>query len=254
MFLLILWLAPQNIIRILDWVSSKRNAHSLLLSPNRVNAGALLTKVHNNGNKVSIHRNSTITHTQTHTNTHIRTHTHIYNYFPKYWLLESTKNICRSNQLKQRPETYGSNKHRNTNQQTTEQQRGPPRRNKQESNQTTIIVPDTQERDDATSKDQHFFIPRPQSKRLERGKVTPKTWKTIDFLRRGLKFTPTTKPNTIELKRDIQEFTSKLRLTEFFHSENLDSSQETRKSVSDPLVKYKSNFYPPRNRNKFLDK
>ena len=47
---------------------------------------------------------------------------------------------------------------------------------------------------------------------------------------------------------------SKLRLTEFFHSENLDSSQETRKSVSDPLVKYKSNFYPPRNRNKFLDK
>ena len=207
---------------------------------------------------MSIHRNSTITHTHTHTHTHARartrtrTHTHIYNYFPKYWLLDSTKNICRSNQLKQRPETwvkqtpqYKSTNHGTTKRTSAEKQRG---------KQTTIIAPDTQERDDATSKDQHFFNPRPQSKRLERGKVTPKTWKTIDFLRRGLKFTPTTKPNTIELKRDIQEFTSKLRLTEFFHSENLDSPQETRKSVSGPLVKYKSNFYPPCNRKKFLDK
>ena len=140
---------------------------------------------------------------------------------------------------------YKSTNHGTTKRTSAEKQRG---------KQTTIIAPDTQERDDATSKDQHFFIPRPQSKRLERGKVTPKTWKTIDFLRRGLKFTPTTKPNTIELKHDIQEFTSKLRLTEFFHSENLDSPQETRKSVSGPLVKYKSNFYPPCNRNKFLDK
>ena len=75
----------------------------------------------------------------------------------------------------------------------------------------------------------------------------------MNLLRRGLKFTPTPKPNTIELKSDIQEFTRKLRLIEFFHSENLDNSHETRESVSGPLVKNKSNFYPPRNRNKFLD-
>ena len=99
-----------------------------------------------------------------------------------------------------------------------------------------------------------FFYSKATIKTTGERKGYPKTWKTIDFLRRGLKFTPTTKPNTIELKRDIQEFTRKLRLTEFFHSENLDSPQETRKSVSGPLVKYKSNFYPPCNRNKFLDK
>ena len=40
--------------------------------------------------------------------------------------------------VKTRPETYGSNKHRNTNQQTTEQQRGPPRRNKEESKQPLL--------------------------------------------------------------------------------------------------------------------
>ena len=79
------------------------------------------------------------------------------------------------------------------------------------------------------------------------------TERQINLLRRGLKFTPTPKPNTIELKSDIQEFTRKLRLIKFFHSENLDNSQETRESVSGPLVKNKSNFYPPRNRNKFLD-
>ena len=57
----------------------------------------------------------------------------------------------------------------------------------------------------------------------------------------------------MELKSDIQEFTRKLQLIEFFHSENLDNSQETRESVSGPLVKNKSNFYPTRIRNKFLD-
>ena len=79
------------------------------------------------------------------------------------------------------------------------------------------------------------------------------TERQINLLRRGLKFTPTPKPNTIELKSDIQEFTRKLRLIKFFHSENLDNSQETRQSVSGPLGKNKSNFHPPNNRNKFLD-
>ena len=107
-----------------------------------------------------------------------------------------------------------------------------------------------------------FFIPRPQSNRPGRVKVTPKiinlsskplTEKQINLLRSGLKFTPTPKPNNVELKSDIQEFTRKLRLIEFFHPENLDNFQGTRESVSGPLVKNKSNFYPPRNRNKFLD-
>ena len=70
---------------------------------------------------------------------------YIYNYLPKYWLSEPTKNICRSNQLKQSLEAYRSNKHHHTNQQTTEQQRGPPQKNKEENKQTTIIVPNTQE-------------------------------------------------------------------------------------------------------------
>ena len=46
----------------------------------------------------------------------------------------------------------------------------------------------------------------------------PLTERQINLSRRGLKFTPTPKPNTIELKSDIQEFT---RLIEFFQSETL---------------------------------
>ena len=79
-----------------------------------------------------------------------------------------------------------------------------------------------------------FFISRPQSNRLDIVKVTPKinnllskplTERKINLLRRGLKFTLTPKPNTIELKSDIQEFTRPLRLTEFSHCENFDKSQ-----------------------------
>ena len=69
-----------------------------------------------------------------------------------------------------------------------------------------------------------FFISRPQPNRLDRVKVTqkiinhsskPLTEWQINLLRRRLKFTPTPKPNTIELKRDIQEFTRKLELIVF---------------------------------------
>ena len=41
----------------------------------------------------------------------------------------------------------------NTNQQSMQQKRTYPQRNQGENNQATIIVPDTQEQDDATSKD-----------------------------------------------------------------------------------------------------
>ena len=57
----------------------------------------------------------------------------------------------------------------------------------------------------------------------------------------------------MELKSDIQEFTRKLQLIAFFHSENLENSQETRESVPGTIVKNRSNFYPTRMRNKFLD-
>ena len=89
-----------------------------------------------------------------------------------------------------------------------------------------------------------FCITRPQSNRLGRVKVTSKiinilsksfSERQINLLRRGLKFTPTSKRNTIELKSDNQEFIRMLQLTEFFRSENLDSSQETKESVFDPV-------------------
>ena len=95
----------------------------------------------------------------------------------------------------------------------------------------------------------NIFSPRPESNRLDRAKFTPKiinlsskplTERHINLLR-GPKFTAFT------------EFTRKLRLIEFLHSENLDNSQETRERVSGPLVKNKSNFYPPRNRKELLD-
>ena len=59
----------------------------------------------------------------------------------------------------------------------------------------------------------------------------------IALLEKGLKFTPTPKQNKRELKNDLQEFGSKLRLLEHFsgHEQQPDSS----------LVKNKSNFVPP---------
>ena len=68
------------------------------------------------------------------------------------------------------------------------------------------------------------------------------TKRETNLLKRGLKIISTRKPNTIEIKNDIQDFTS----------ENIDSPQETKESIPDSLVKYKSNFCPPCNKNKFL--
>ena len=67
----------------------------------------------------------------------------------------------------------------------------------------------------------------------------------INVLKKGLKFTPTPKRNVHELKRDIEQFTRKLRLVEFFSEE--ENSNDT------SLVKNKSNFHPPRDRDKTLD-
>ena len=66
------------------------------------------------------------------------------------------------------------------------------------------------------------------------------------ILEKGLKFTPTPeRGNQQELKEDIFEFTRKLRLAEYFYgTEDPDIS----------LVKNKSDFIPPRNRNAALDR
>ena len=73
-----------------------------------------------------------------------------------------------------------------------------------------------------------------------------------NLLKRGLKIISTRKPNAIEIKSDMQDFTHMLQLIEIFHSENKNISQETRESISDSLVNNKNNFCPPRNENKFL--
>ena len=72
----------------------------------------------------------------------------------------------------------------------------------------------------------------------------------VSLLLKGLKFTPTPRSNQIELKTDIKEFCRKLRLAEFFHKENESEQVQTRDKS---LVKDKSNFYPPKNRNHTLD-
>lgn len=62
---------------------------------------------------------------------------------------------------------------------------------------------------------------------------------------RGLKFTPTPKHNTIEFKADIEEFSRKLRLKEFFH-------EHTEEHEDILFAKLKSKFCPPRSRNGYL--
>ena len=72
----------------------------------------------------------------------------------------------------------------------------------------------------------------------------------VDVLGRGLKFTPTSLPNKIELKNDVQQFSRKLRLLECFYKE---SESEEEKSSDDFIIKNKSAFNPPRDRDKILD-
>ena len=71
----------------------------------------------------------------------------------------------------------------------------------------------------------------------------------VRHLSKGLKFTHTPKRSTIEIEKDIQNFTRKLRLTEYFANENcIIFDEETQ-----PLVKNKGSFHPSGNRNKTLD-
>jgi hypothetical protein len=66
------------------------------------------------------------------------------------------------------------------------------------------------------------------------------------LLSKGLKFTPTPVTNTMDLEKDIQNFGRKLRLLEFFDEDNTQESDVN-------LVRNKSKFTPPRNRDTNLD-
>jgi uncharacterized protein (UPF0305 family) len=79
----------------------------------------------------------------------------------------------------------------------------------------------------------------------------------IRLLKRGLKFTPTPRPNKDELVSDIKGFTRKLRLMEYFnsqeHSDDQDISNEHTIMDVRPIVSNKSKFIPQSNRDKYLD-
>ena len=62
----------------------------------------------------------------------------------------------------------------------------------------------------------------------------------VRVLSKGLKFTPTPRRNTIEMEKDIHNFTRKLRLTEYFANENDITFDEQ----TEPLVKNKATFHP----------
>ena len=64
---------------------------------------------------------------------------------------------------------------------------------------------------------------------------------------KGLKFTPTPKTNTFEFKSDIRNFSRKLRLIEFFATEQGGHEEE------ESIHQNKSSFCPPVNRDKKLD-
>ena len=68
----------------------------------------------------------------------------------------------------------------------------------------------------------------------------------IKLLERGLKFTPTPKQNTSELKTDIHEFNRKIRLLEYFNDRKPNEDDGS-------LVKNPSDFVPPKSEDKFLN-
>ena len=66
-----------------------------------------------------------------------------------------------------------------------------------------------------------------------------------NILKKGLKFTPTpSKKDTEELKKDISEFTRKIRLAEFFHNTETNDIS---------IIRNKSDYTPPKKRNPALD-
>ena len=68
----------------------------------------------------------------------------------------------------------------------------------------------------------------------------------IKLLSKGLKFTQTPKPNIPEIKRDIGNFTRKLRLRESFADKN--HSNKNLPDSSDSIVRNKCKLNPPRNK------
>ena len=66
----------------------------------------------------------------------------------------------------------------------------------------------------------------------------------IDLLLKGFKFTPTPKSNITELKSDIKQFHRRLRLREYFGSEDI---------MDESIVRNKSDFTPPKDRDEYLE-
>ena len=67
-----------------------------------------------------------------------------------------------------------------------------------------------------------------------------------NILLRGLKFTPTPKRNNIELKSNVQNYTRRLRLAEFFQNKEANDSEEN-------FFQKQSTFTPLRNRDRDID-
>ena len=87
-----------------------------------------------------------------------------------------------------------------------------------------------------------------QPKLFNLSNTTLSKCQTSIFLR-GLKFTPAPQSNSIQLACDLKTFAHKLRLTEYLGDHNVTPIDQKNKS----LLKGKSIFYPPRNRNKELE-
>ena len=64
-----------------------------------------------------------------------------------------------------------------------------------------------------------------------------------------MKLTPTPQSSSIQLTCELELFAHKLRLTEYFDDHNITPIDQKNGS----LVKRKSMFYPPKNKNKELE-
>ena len=98
----------------------------------------------------------------------------------------------------------------------------------------TVIIPDRQETDgdqQSNEEDANFWFHGQGATRTNQTNtiIHPKVINLsstcladtqVRVLSKGLKFTPTPRRNTIEMEKDIHNFTHKLRLTEYFANEN----------------------------------
>ena len=91
---------------------------------------------------------------------------------------------------------------------------------------------------------EELIIHPPKVMNLSTVSLTPSEIRTLS---KDLKFTLTPPRNLQEMEKDIKDFTKKLRLAEFFtENSELDAPDSS-------LVKNKSNFCPPQNRNSSLE-